>query len=72
MKGKICPIYDCCINQKQLEHCGICDEFPCETFTTLRDPSLNSEEAEKALINRQKGLIRRREIGTGKWLGEQN
>ena len=82
MKGKpfwttqfgveVCPLYDCCVNRKQLEHCGICGEFSCETFTTLRDPSQSDEEAEKSLINRQNGLIRRREIGSEKWLGEQS
>lgn len=69
---EVCPLYGCCVNQKQLEHCGLCDEFPCKTFTSLRDPSLSEEDAEKALINRQEGLIRRRKIGTEKWLGEQN
>ena len=72
MKDKICSLYNCCINQKKLEHCGLCNEFPCGIFITLRDPSLSEEEAEKALRDRQNELIRRREIGTEKWLEEKS
>ena len=71
MKVEVCPLYDCCINKKQLEHCGLCDEFPCETFTGLRDPSLSEEEAEEALRTRQNDLLRRKDIGTEKWLKEK-
>lgn len=71
MKIEVCPLYDCCINEKQMEHCGLCDEFPCETFTELRDPSLSEEEAKEALLARQNGLVRRKEIGTEKWLEEK-
>jgi len=65
---EICPLYDCYVNQKQLEHCGLCDEFPCPAFTSLRDPSMSDEEAEKSLQDRQGNLIRRKETGTEKWL----
>lgn len=71
MTIEVCPLYDCCINEKQLEHCGLCDEFPCETFNELRDPSLSEEEAKEALLARQNGLVRRNEIGTEKWLEEK-
>ena len=69
---EVCPLYACCVNEKQLEHCGLCENFPCETFTSLRDPSLSDEEAEKALLDRQNALITRREIGTKKWLEEKS
>ena len=52
MKVEVCPLYDCCVNKKRLEHCSLCDEFPCETFVGLRDPSLNEEEAEEAWSKR--------------------
>jgi hypothetical protein len=26
--GEVCQLYDCCINTKHLEHCGMCDDFP--------------------------------------------
>ena len=29
----ICPIYNCCCNEKSLEHCGFCNDFPCKIFT---------------------------------------
>jgi len=68
---EVCPIYDCCINQKHLEHCGLCPEFPCQPFISLRDPSLSDEEAEQALRKRQQNLRRRKEIGTQAWLKER-
>ena len=71
MNIEICPLYDCCINRKQLEHCGLCDELPCEAFTNLRDPALSQEEAEQSLVTRQNDLARRREIGTAAWLEEK-
>ena len=67
----VCPLYDCCISRKQLEHCGLCGEFPCNTFLELRDPSLSEEEAERALLERQNDLLRRKEVGTQKWLEEK-
>ena len=66
-----CPIYECCIDGNHLEHCGLCLEFPCQTFQSLRDPSLSDEEADRALIDRQKNLRHRKEIGTEAWLREK-
>jgi len=71
MKVECCPIYNCSVNMKHLEHCGLCHEFPCEIFNQLRDPSLNDEEAKNALLERQNDLIKRKEIGTEKWLKEK-
>jgi len=71
-KMDVCPIYDCCVNQHKLEHCGLCAEFACETFTSLRDPSLSDEEFEQSLHNRQKDLLSRKEIGTESWLRERS
>ena len=68
---EICPIYNCCVNQNQLEHCGLCHELPCETFTSLRDPSQSDEEAEQSLRERQKDLTMRKEMGTEVWLSER-
>ena len=71
MKDKICPFYNCCINQKQLEHCGLCHEFPCDMFS-LRDPAMSDEEAEQSLQTRLKDLRRRKEIGTEAWFKERS
>lgn len=68
---EVCPLYDCAVNQKHLEHCGLCPELPCETFNSLRDPSLSDEEAAAALETRKEGLLHRKEIGTEAWLDEK-
>ena len=65
---EVCPLYDCCSNMKQLEHCGMCTDFPCEIFSSLRDPSLSDEDAEQALTKRKRELRLRKEIGTEEWL----
>lgn len=68
---EVCPLYDCSVNRKQIEHCGLCDEFPCETFTSLRDPSLSDEDAEMLLWMRRQNLLKRKEVGTETWLKER-
>jgi|SRR5450756_117654 len=68
MRIETCPLYDCCINKKQLEHCGLCDELPCETFLSLSDPALSPEEVEKSIRVRRDELLKRKEIGTERWL----
>ncbi len=71
MNVEACPLYNCSVNTKKLEHCGLCSELPCETFLALRDPSLSDEEAEKALAARQNDLAKRKRLGTEKWLKEK-
>ncbi|MFA5364990.1 MAG: DUF3795 domain-containing protein [Candidatus Bathyarchaeia archaeon] len=71
MNIEACPLYNCCVNTKHLEHCGECNEFSCQTFMEMRDPSLSDEEAEKALLARQNELVKRKEIGTKKWLQQK-
>lgn len=66
----ICPIHDCCRNQKQMEHCGLCEDFPCKIFLELRDPDMSDDAFKKSLKTRQEALKRRTEIGTEKWLQE--
>ena len=66
----ICPLHDCCRNQKQLEHCGLCEDFPCKIFLRLRDPNMSDEKFESSHEARQKALKRRTGIGTEKWLQE--
>jgi len=70
MKVEICPLYDCCINKKQLEHCGLCDELPCETFK-LYDPSLGEKKGKEQVLMRHNEVLRRKEIGTERWLEEK-
>ena len=70
MRTGVCPLHDCCHNQKVLEHCGLCNEFPCQAFLDLRDPNMSDEEFQKSLDERQEALRRRKEIGTEEWLME--
>ncbi len=65
---EVCPLYGCCAVQKHLEHCGLCVDFPCQLFLSMRDPAMSDEEAEKSLQSRQKDLKLRKEIGTTAWL----
>ncbi|MBC8216058.1 MAG: DUF3795 domain-containing protein [Candidatus Marinimicrobia bacterium] len=58
-KWDACPIFDCCVNEKVLEHCGLCPELPCETFLTLRDPDMTDEAFEKSLADRKALLLSR-------------
>jgi hypothetical protein len=53
-----------------MEHCGLCEDFPCRTFLELRDPNMSDEEMRESLEARQAALRRRSEIGTDKWLLE--
>jgi len=70
MEIDVCPLHDCCASRKQLEHCGLCDEFPCKIFLELSDPAMTDKEAEESLLARKNTLRRRKEVGTEKWLGE--
>ena len=72
MKIEVCPLHDCCRNQKQLEHCGLCKDLPCKTFLELRDPIMSDDEFIQSLDVRQKELKRRAEIGTDSWLKEKS
>jgi hypothetical protein len=65
-----CPFYDCCRNQRRLEHCGVCKDFRCNKFTELRDPSWTEEQFQESLAKREAALRRRAEIGTANWLAE--
>lgn len=67
----VCALYNCCVNQKHLEHCGQCGELPCKTFKNQADPSLSPEEAKESLLKRQRELLKRKEIGTEKWIKDE-
>ena len=68
---EVCLLYDCCVNKKQLEHCGLCDELPCDTFLKFYDPALTEEEAEQSVRDRVFELLKRKENGTQDWLNQQ-
>lgn len=58
---EVCPIYGCCVEQRSLEHCGVCGDFPCETFMSIEqsDPELDEEQAEASAKKRRENLIGR-------------
>ena len=66
----VCPIYNCCVNGKNLEHCGLCPELPCKIFLELKDPDMSEEEFQRSLKERQENLNSRRKKGTEKWIEE--
>jgi hypothetical protein len=49
MPGKVCPLYDCAVNQKGLTSCGGCSELPCITFLEMKDPAVSEEEHIKSI-----------------------
>ncbi|MGD8474366.1 MAG: DUF3795 domain-containing protein [Anaerolineae bacterium] len=58
-----CPVFECCIVERGLEHCGLCIDFPCEVFLSHAPP------LEVARL--YKALRRRAELGTPAWLDER-
>jgi len=67
-----CRLYQCCVGERDLEHCGMCEDLPCDMFKTSYDPSLSPEEAVKDVGQRQESLRLRRDIGTLRWVKEQD
>ena len=49
MPAKVCPLFQCAINERVYESCGDCKELPCEIFRQMKDPALSDEEHEKML-----------------------
>ncbi len=67
----VCRLYDCCVNQHHLEHCGECAELPCKLFLESSDPSLTPEEAKANMEQRIQALKTRKASGTAAWLRAQ-
>ena len=55
----VCPVYACCVGERRLEHCGLCDEMPCGRFTQIKDPNTTEEEDRECLKARVAVLKRR-------------
>lgn len=53
----VCEIYDCCVENKKLLHCGLCSQFPCRRYD-LNDPT-KTEEENQADFDRQFSMLRR-------------
>ncbi|MDO9326640.1 MAG: DUF3795 domain-containing protein [Methanoregula sp.] len=55
-----CPVYDCCVNEKGLPHCGKCPDLVCERFTRFKDPGMSEEVATAALLRMEQELRARK------------
>lgn len=55
-----CAIFQCCIGERGLEHCGLCEKFPCQRFLSS-GPDVGKQR-------RRAELERRLEEGTDQWL----
>jgi hypothetical protein len=58
----VCPVYDCCANERHLAHCGLCDEMPCGRFTQIKDLD-TTEEQDKECLNAREAVLTRRARG---------
>ena len=47
-----CPIGECCRHKKQIDHCGLCKQMPCEKFISVVDPSMTEEEHAQSVRER--------------------
>ena len=55
-----CPIYDCCMTEKNLPHCGKCPELVCERFTRFKNPETSEEEQSAHLAAMKRELLCRK------------
>lgn len=58
-----CQIFQCCVVERGLEHCGLCVDFPCQLFLSSAGPM--------EVQRRYRSLLRRAEVGTDVWIEEQ-
>jgi hypothetical protein len=58
-----CAVYQCCVLERGLEHCGMCLDFPCQVFVS-HAPAID-------VARHYRALRRRAEVGTIAWLDEQ-
>ncbi len=52
MPSKVCPLFDCAVNQRHFEDCGACSELPCEIFRSMKDPNSTEEQHQLGIIER--------------------
>lgn len=57
-EGQVCPIYECCVNQKKHKGCGGCNSIPCDIWRKTKDPSFSEEEFEQNIKERVDRLIK--------------
>jgi hypothetical protein len=57
-----CAVFQCCILERGLEHCGLCVDFPCQVFVSNAPPV--------DVVRCYSALRLRAEVGTSAWLDE--
>ena len=62
-EADICPVW-ACVKNRGIEHCGVCDEFPCDTFLDWYDPARGIITA----LRRAGLLMLRKKIGNDAWV----
>ena len=55
MNMEVCPIYSC-VKEKQLKHCGECEQLPCKIYVDMKDPSLTDEQHQQGIKDRVETL----------------
>jgi hypothetical protein len=58
-----CAIFECCVADRGLEHCGLCVDFACQVFLSHATP--------QEVAVRYQALCRRTRNGTDHWLEAQ-
>ncbi|UAL08342.1 MAG: DUF3795 domain-containing protein [Candidatus Methanogranum gryphiswaldense] len=48
----VCPIYGCCRQKKQMDHCGLCKQVPCNIWKEMKDPSWTDEQHQESIDQR--------------------
>lgn len=56
MPDKVCPLFDCSVNQKGFRNCGDCNELPCKMFREMKDPNSTEEQHQQSLLKRVEAL----------------
>lgn len=51
-----CPMHKCCTDVHGLEHCGLCEKLPCQTYFDMRDPAYSEDEHLEGIDRRVKVL----------------
>jgi hypothetical protein len=63
-----CELYECTL-EKNVEHCGLCEDFPCERLPEQFDP--NHPKGKQEAIFRIGQLALRAKLGSEEWLKQR-
>jgi hypothetical protein len=52
IEKNVCPIYQCCINEKSFTSCSKCNNLPCKIYYESQDPTMTEEEHNNSVLER--------------------